>query len=269
MKKIKLGFVIIIGLFTSKIQAQEPHFTFNGGADVIFSYPPRGSGGRSLVHDVDNKLTLNFGGDFTGGVKIGPHIQLFNDGAIRIPDGSPFSCSNITTTDYSTMSFMSRAWETVQGKNGKAFSFQTHNNSGNGGFEMMAIYYGESGKIILAPNGGDVGIGTNDPQGYKLAVKGKIRSQEIKVEASHWPDYVFAQGYKHPTLEEIKKHILDKGHLPEVPTAKEVKDNGIELGNMNAMLLKKIEELTLHLIEINGRLQTLEKENQLLKKSSK
>jgi len=96
---------------------------------------------------------------------------------------------------------------------------------------------------------GNVGIGTSDTKGYKLAVNGKIRSQEIKVEATNWPDYVFAKDYKLSSLQETEQHIKDKGHLPGIPSAEEVKVNGIDLGEMNAKLLKKIEELTLHLIE--------------------
>jgi len=96
---------------------------------------------------------------------------------------------------------------------------------------------------------GNMGIGTTDTKGYKLAVNGKIRAQEIKVEASNWPDYVFAKDFKLPSLKETEQHIKEKGHLPDIPSAAEVEAGGIDLGEMNAKLLKKIEELTLHLIE--------------------
>ncbi|WP_316810324.1 hypothetical protein [Pedobacter heparinus] len=100
---------------------------------------------------------------------------------------------------------------------------------------------------------GNLGVGTNNFQGYKLAVNGKIRAQEIKVEASPWPDYVFTKDYQLPTLQQTEQHIKEKGHLPGIPSAAEVKTNGIDLGEMNAKLLQKIEELTLHLIEQNKR----------------
>nr|WP_162989047.1 hypothetical protein [Pedobacter schmidteae] len=115
--------------------------------------------------------------------------------------------------------------------------------------------------------GGDLGIGTTDPKGYRLAVNGKIRAQEIKVETSNWPDYVFAKNYQLSTLQETEKHIKEKGHLPGIPSAEDVKTNGIDLGEMNAKLLQKIEELTLHLIEMNSRLRVVENENAVLKKS--
>jgi hypothetical protein len=121
---------------------------------------------------------------------------------------------------------------------------------------------------------GNIGIGTNDPRGYKLAVNGKIRAQEIKVEASPWPDYVFNKDYNLPTLQATEKHIKEKGHLPGIPSATEVKANGIDLGEMNAKLLQKIEELTLHLIDkdkeitiLKGQVQQQDaKINQILNK---
>ena len=96
---------------------------------------------------------------------------------------------------------------------------------------------------------GNLGIGTASPT-EKLSVNGKIRAHEIKVETSGWPDYVFAKGYQLPSLEETEKQIKEKGHLPGIPSAEEVKANGIDLGEMNAKLLKKIEELTLYMIEM-------------------
>jgi hypothetical protein len=101
---------------------------------------------------------------------------------------------------------------------------------------------------IKAIANGNVGIGTATPK-EKLSVNGKIRAHEIKVETANWPDYVFAKDYELPTLRETEKHIKDKGHLPGIPSAAEVKANGVDLGEMNAKLLQKIEELTLHLIE--------------------
>jgi len=95
---------------------------------------------------------------------------------------------------------------------------------------------------------GNVGIGTVTPR-EKLSVNGKIRAHEIKVETANWPDYVFAKEYQLPSLQETEKYIQDKGHLPGIPSAEEVKTNGIDLGEINTKLLKKIEELTLHLIE--------------------
>jgi hypothetical protein len=117
---------------------------------------------------------------------------------------------------------------------------------------------------------GGLNIGTETANAdYKLQVKGKVRAQEIKVETANWPDYVFAKDYALPSLKETEKHIQEKGHLPGIPSAEEVKSNGVDLGEMNAKLLKKIEELTLHLIEQNKMLQAQQTEINSLKIASK
>jgi len=106
---------------------------------------------------------------------------------------------------------------------------------------------------------GNLSIGVANTQGYKLAVNGNIRAKEIKVENANWPDYVFAKNYKLTSLQETERYIQEKGHLPGIPSAEEVKVNGIDLGEMNAKLLQKIEELTLQLIE-KGKEFSKEKE---------
>ena len=105
---------------------------------------------------------------------------------------------------------------------------------------------------------GEVAIGRNSvPPGYQLAVEGNIRTREVRVDQENWPDYVFDPSYSLPALAEIKKHIKEKGHLPNIPSAHEVEANGVELGEMNRRLLEKIEELTLHLIQIREEVDTL------------
>jgi hypothetical protein len=107
---------------------------------------------------------------------------------------------------------------------------------------------------------GSVGIGTgSDGTGtHKLAVEGSIGAREIKVEATGWSDFVFSNDYNLPSLEEVEKYITENNHLPEIPSEAEVLEDGINLGEMNAKLLQKIEELTLYLIEQNKRIITLE-----------
>lgn len=103
---------------------------------------------------------------------------------------------------------------------------------------------------VKAIENGNVGIGTANPT-EKLSVNGSIRAREIKVEAAGWADYVFEEGYKIWSLESLEDFIKKNKHLPEIPNETEVKAGGIALGDMNVKLLKKIEELTLYLIEQN------------------
>ncbi|WP_410221856.1 hypothetical protein [Pedobacter sp.] len=120
--------------------------------------------------------------------------------------------------------------------------------------------------VMTLKTNGNVGIGTLTPS-EKLSVNGKIRAKEIKVETANWPDYVFSDNYLPKSLPEIEQFIKKNKHLPEVPSAQEAEQNGVELGEMNKILLKKIEELTLHLIEKDKAIQELYKRVERLEKN--
>jgi hypothetical protein len=111
----------------------------------------------------------------------------------------------------------------------------------------------------INPLGGNVGIGTTTPQ-YKLAVDGAIGARDIIVTNAPWSDYVLRPDYRLRPLREVDTFIRQHGHLPGIPSEAEVKANGVSVAEMQAKLLAKIEELTLHLIRHeadNARLQTL------------
>ena len=100
---------------------------------------------------------------------------------------------------------------------------------------------------VIIGNIGIAGIGT-----LALAVGGKIGARAIYVVAPNvpWPDYVFAPGYRLRPLSEVAQFVQANGHLPEVPSAATVQAEGLDLGATQAVLLKKIEELTLYLLEL-------------------
>jgi hypothetical protein len=130
--------------------------------------------------------------------------------------------------------------------------------------DKLSIFnYHNSSNTMVFDSKGNVGIGTKDPKS-KLAVNGQIRATEVKVLTSinSVPDYVFEPEYVLRTLEETKAFITENKHLPEIPSAAEIGENGLDLGEMNMKLLKKIEELTLHQIALLERLEKVEAELQ-------
>lgn len=97
---------------------------------------------------------------------------------------------------------------------------------------------------------GNLGIGTSNPQ-YPLSVNGTIAAKEVIVTATGWADYVFDAGYRLKPLEEVEEYIQANHHLPEMPSANEVAEKGVNVAEMQAKLLAKIEELTLHMIRLD------------------
>lgn len=129
---------------------------------------------------------------------------------------------------------------------GLNFMMHYDQNFSNSKFAAMSI-----------KSNGDVGIGTTTPR-EKLSVNGNIRSREIKVDAENWPDFVFTQDYKKISLSDLEAYIQLNKHLPGMPSAAEVEKNGIALGEMNKVLLQRLEELTLHLIEKDKQINAMQ-----------
>ncbi len=104
-------------------------------------------------------------------------------------------------------------------------------------------------RVLSENSSGNVGIGTDNPKA-KLAVDGNILAKEIKVKTDITvPDYVFETDYELNSLDYIADYVKTNKHLPEIPSAKEIKKDGLDLAEMNLLLLKKVEELTLYAIQ--------------------
>lgn len=101
-----------------------------------------------------------------------------------------------------------------------------------------------------------IGIGTTSPT-EKLSVNGNVRAKQVIVSQSGWPDYVFDPSYKLKPLSELSAFIQQHKHLPDMPSAKEVEEKGISVGDQQALLLKKIEELTLYILKQEEKIHYL------------
>ncbi len=117
--------------------------------------------------------------------------------------------------------------------------------------------YNVISKVVIAPTEGNVGIGTYNPTN-KLDVKGTIHAQEVKVDMNNWSDFVFHPSYQLKPLTEVEKFIKTNGHLQDIPSAAEVEQNGVNMGEMQKKLLQKVEELTLYVIELEKKIKDLE-----------
>lgn len=153
----------------------------------------------------------------------------------------------------------------------------------NGGFTGGLAFYtngsGSSQKTgsveVMRVVNGKVGIGTTlrgvaseHLDGYKLFVTEGIKTEKIRVQiaTNRWADYVFAQNYRLRSLEEVEKFISQNKHLPDVPSAAEVGKKGIDLGEMDATLLRKIEELTLYMLKLQKQNKQLQQRIEQLEK---
>lgn len=135
-------------------------------------------------------------------------------------------------------------------------------------FHIGTNNYGTySSAITVIRSGGRVGIGTENPaSGFMLSVNGRIKSKGILCSVDGWADFVFHNDYQLRPLGEVESFIATNGHLPEIPSEKEVMENGIDLQVMDRKLLQKVEELTLYVIEQQKQLETLQQQLESLKK---
>ncbi|WCT13688.1 hypothetical protein [Mucilaginibacter jinjuensis] len=132
------------------------------------------------------------------------------------------------------------------GGNAGAINFYSGTSIGGSNYTISNANLNSYLRMTIINN--KVGIGTANPDA-SLAVAGVIHSQAVKVDMVGWSDYVFNRSYKLVPLRAVKAYIDQNHHLPDVPSEEQVKKDGIDLGEMNSKLLKKIEELTLYLIQ--------------------
>ena len=258
-----------------------------------------------------NLFLQDSGGDliFKGGGNFGVDINAPNEKVevngnllIRNPSNNGALIFSPSTGGYGTHpEFVIQSLESSGGSNSgfslaRNVKFQTSDDTNRyiANAPGQRIMYATNGSIHFqaAPNGlsgdeatfstvmsilenGEVGIGTTNPNGYLLAVNGNMGAEEIEVRANYWADFVFDKDYELRPLKQVDNYIQSNGHLPDVPSEKEALEQPLNLGDMDVLLLQKIEELTLYtiqqekviesqnklLLDFEKRLKTLERKN--------
>jgi hypothetical protein len=176
------------------------------------------------------------------------------------------------------------SWNSSLGKNARlvaapvaGFFFTDRGNTAflNGPQNTAGSTTDDCSYSMVLYSSGQVGVGTSynvssfNDASYKLYVEGGIRTRKVKVDQTTWADYVFHANYHLRPLHEVEQYIQQNHHLPEVPSAEEVKKDGLDVGDNQATLLKKIEELTLYVIDLNNKLQQETKNQQQLQSQVK
>lgn len=187
-------------------------------------------------------------------------MRITNDGFMGIGTSTPTNLLHLNGAHAQLRiknTTSTRSWDVAVTGSGWASPVDT--------FVIMPDNVGSSLNAPFAiTSSGHIGMGTVNPGDYRLAVNGKIRATEIKVDTG-WADFVFEDDYELRSLSEVESFIEENGHLPEIPSAEEVEAEGVSLGEMDSKLLQKIEELTLYMIEMEKRNARLEEEVAALK----
>nr|WP_320120079.1 hypothetical protein [uncultured Marinifilum sp.] len=195
------------------------------------------------IHASNDPSTSNYGGLYDG--ETGEKVIGFTD--FKFPS-SATSAKHRTYLYYDTNT------------NDRQYFYAPRVDEVNGNEPSIAALLGIHNETQLAGDlsvDGNLGIKTASSSEFPLAVNGKIRAKEVKVE-SDWADFVFEDDYQLRTLSEVNNFIKENRHLPDIPSEKQVKEEGISVGEMNAKLLQKIEELTLYIIQQQEQINTLQ-----------
>jgi hypothetical protein len=259
------GSDVEIARFGGANSADRPYVTYGNVASGAYH------AGYIMYDQSSDKLSF----DRHGGQAITIEMAMSTGGkvGIGITPAAPFHVSkNGSGSDVEIARF--------GGANSADKPYITYGNVAASGYHAGYIMYdqssdifvidrhgGQAAKIALATNSGSkVGIGTTTPTerlsvdgnvyaNGNISANGFITSKKITVTQIGWSDYVFKKEYKLRSLQSLEAFINQNKHLPEVPTAKEVATNGISVGDNQALLLKKIEELTLYVIELKKESQ--------------
>jgi len=252
-----------------------------GGREVRFAVGPQGDVGTPGTEAAKFSEDANFliGATVNNGNKLQVNGNIWTTGFI-LPTGA--GAGKVLTSDASGIA----SWQTSTGGGGGTGGWALNGNPNtNPGTQFIGttdatdfvvrtgdFLTGASVERMRVGANGKVGIGAtnlSDPKfnSYRLIVDQGIKTKRVNVDVSVWPDYVFHKSYQLPSLEFVEQYIKEHQHLPDVPSEKEVLRDGLDLGDNQTVLLKKIEELTLYLIEQNKKI--IEQQKQIEEQQKK
>ncbi|MDD4991756.1 MAG: hypothetical protein PHR83_05925 [Paludibacter sp.] len=210
--------------------------------DASFSMPQYGIAAPLTTSSADLWLSGNSGIRMFTGSNVNPAVNILTNGNVGIGTAAPNAKLEVHGT--TTIGQYTNGTAVIDAYN--SYAYFGCNTTPNG--------------IAIGPTG-SVGIGTATPNPlYLLDVKGTIRATEVKiVSVDNFPDFVFDPEYKLPSLGQVSSFIQTNKHLPNIPSASDVKENGINMIEMQNKLLQKVEELTLYVIEQQKQIDELKK----------
>ena len=224
-----------------------------GSGDLIMHKGNLGIGAQNPFSGTNN-VGLQISKGYHSSVLLGDPISSGYGGILQTSDSKHrvFIGANIYDDEVN-------AWSSFASNKGSA-GISIIADEGNWGSQITFIASEQDGhysrRMVINGNG-KVGIGTTSPD-EKLTVAGTVKSKEVIVEENIGADFVFEQGYELPDLSELETFIKSNKHLPEIPTADQMKKEGVKVGELQIKLLQKIEELTLYAIQENRSKSILE-----------
>ena len=201
----------------------------------------------------DHLLNVIFGIDPNGNLKtVTTHTSPIAGGTVELSGTGPFTVgTEVTVSAMSNEGYRFKNW-TENGSivsTDKFYTFEINTNRDLTANFIEAVAWKQNGSNIYYEDG-KVGIGTQNPDSL-LTVNGTVHAKEVKVDLNvPQPDYVFEEDYSLMPLNELESYVQTNKHLPGIPSAKEVKEKGLNAGEMQTKLLEKIEELTLYAIDL-------------------
>jgi len=205
------------------------------------------------MFEVNGGTEVNAEGYAIFGNPSGTHIAIDTDDIQR-----KFGTGATYSTLY--MNWYGGSTNLNRGQDGNASNCSIGSSTNDGLLNAYNILFVDGATDAVSIGGSDIATD------YELSVHGEIACEELLIDSdAAWPDYVFENDYELRTIDELAKSIKDNGHLPGIPSAEVVEEEGFLVADMQRRTMEKVEELSLYIIQLHERVKTLEAENKALK----